>query len=45
VVGISIPVPELVGIKLPSNTYLLHVGFSAAAAGDTFTITAEVTDL
>jgi uncharacterized protein (UPF0333 family) len=45
VIGIRITVPELVGIKLPSNTYVLHVGFSAAAAGDTFTISAEVVDL
>jgi hypothetical protein len=38
-------VPELVGIKLPTNAYVLHVGFSAAAAGDTFTVSAEVVDL
>jgi hypothetical protein len=45
VVGIRISVPELVGLKLPTAAYVLHVGFSAAAAGDTFTITAEVADL
>lgn len=45
VVGIRITVPELVGIKLPSAVHTLVVGFSAAAAGDTFTITAQVSDL
>ncbi len=44
-VGIRITVPELVGVKLPSASHNLQVGFSAAAAGDTFTITAQVADL
>lgn len=44
VLGIRITVPELVGLVLPASTDVLHVGFSAAAAGDTFTITAEMAD-
>ncbi len=42
--GIRIPIPELVGLKLPSASHNLQVGFSAAAAGDTFTITVQVAD-
>ena len=45
VLGARIFVPELVGEKLPSASYVLHVGFSAAAAGDTYTIKATVADL
>ena len=43
-IGIRITVPELVGIKLPSASHSLRVGFSFAAAGDTFAITAQVAD-
>lgn len=45
VIGIRAEIPELSGRKLPGATYLLKVGFSAAAAGDTFTITTELEDL
>ena len=44
VIGFRITVPELVGVKLPSDTHVLHVGFSAAAAADSCTVTAEVVD-
>jgi len=44
VIGIRFTVPELVGFKLPSASHSLRVGFSAAAAGDTFTIAAQVAD-
>ena len=43
-IGIRVEIPELIGRKLPSALHQLRVGFSAAAAGDTFTITAEVED-
>ena len=44
-IGIRITVPELVGYKLPSATHTLVAGFSAVAAGDSMTITAQVADL
>ena len=45
VLGTRITVPEVVGFKLPSASYSLRVWFSAAAAGDDYTITAQVADL
>ncbi len=45
VIGIREEIVELIGRLLPSALYQLKVGFSAAAAGDTFCVTAEVEDL
>lgn len=45
VIGIREVASELVGLKLVSASYSLRVGFSAAAAGDSFTVRAEVGDL
>jgi len=44
VIGIRETLPELVGVKLPSSSHSLRVGFSAAGAGDSFTVRAEVGD-
>jgi hypothetical protein len=44
VIGKRFAVPEIVGMKLPTASYVLHVGLSNAAT-DSFTVTAQVVDL